>query len=64
MSSTRTTPTLVETAITGAQRAGLPIAAVDVHGGGFVRILISIPDDSDKLIEVNTCDELFKAASN
>ena len=64
MSTLRTTTALVETAIAGALRAGLPIAAVDVHGGGFVRILISTPKNSEKLVEAITCDELFKGPSN
>lgn len=59
----RTTPNLVKTAIAGAQSAGLPIAAVDVHNGGFVRILINAPTPEGQLKEANTCDEAFGAAS-
>lgn len=63
MERRRTTPALVETAIAGAQRAGLPIAAVDVHNGGFVRILITDPTRTGELTEANTCDDVFKVAS-
>jgi hypothetical protein len=55
---------LVETAIAGAKRAGMPIVAVDVHGGGFVRIFSIDPTNLGKLTEVNTCDDIFKAESS
>ena len=64
MTTPRTTSALVETAITSAQRAGLPIAAVDMHGGGRVRIFVIDPTNLGKLTKVNTCDNIFKAETN
>lgn len=64
MSKRRTTPHLVETAIRGAQGAGIPIFAADVHGGGFVRLHFTDPHEADNLIGVDEkcadIDDIFE----
>lgn len=64
MTSRRTTPTLVETAIKGAQSAGLPFTAVEVRGGGVVRILLDVSADAGDQSEGNSCDVIFETRSD
>lgn len=49
MSSRRTTPQLVTTALKGAENAGISVVAADVHGGGFVRVYFTEPHSADTL---------------
>jgi hypothetical protein len=60
----RTTPQLVETAIRGAHGAGMPVFAVDVHGGGFVRLHLTVPHVADNLKGAETkcieIDDIFE----
>lgn len=49
MSNRRTTPQLVTTALKGAEDAGIPVFAADVHGGGFVRVYFTDPHEADNL---------------
>jgi|GEM_PF-5419054 len=49
MSKHRTTPQLVTTAIKGAENAGIPVIAADVHGGGFVRVYFIDPHEAGNL---------------
>ena len=64
MTNHRTTSNLVKTAIEGAMGAGLPVHAVDVHGGGFVRILFFDPEEAGALKEGTLCDDIFEAQSD
>ena len=63
MTSRRTTDALVETAIRGGQKAGLPIAAYDVLSGGVVRVYVINPSDHGKLTEAAKCDDIFETRS-
>ncbi|PYG30357.1 hypothetical protein [Pelagimonas varians] len=59
----RTTPQLVQTAIEGAKRAGLPVSAVEVRGGGIVRILVGEVENTTNASEAKTCDAIFEERS-
>lgn len=64
MKNRRTTPTLVQTALKGAAMAGQTPVAYDTHGGGFVRVYLTDPQEFGKLIEVDTtCDDIFETRS-
>lgn len=59
----RTTSHLVQTAIEGVQRAGLPVAKVEVQGGGVVRIFVGQIGQLATTKEAKTCDKIFEERS-
>lgn len=63
----RTTPQLVTTAIQGAEDAGRDVVAVDVHGGGFVRIYFKDPNEVTMTMDAETkcsgIDHIFETGS-
>lgn len=60
MANRRTTPAMITKAINGVKDSGLSVSAVEVHTGGFVKILINnqpadVQDDKDL-----SCDTIFE----
>lgn len=64
MQKRRTSYKLVETALKGALCSGLPVASVEVHSRGVVRIYFTDPNEVGNLKKVtSTCDDIFEARS-
>ena len=59
----RTTPSLVTTALEGANKAGKRVIAADVRSGGVVRIFFVEPGKA-QIGEDTTCDDIFEAGSD